>query len=301
MSDTFLVTGALGCLGAWTCALLVQDGARVVAYDLGDDTRRLDEIISPDERGAVTLVRGDVTDGEALDAALADHGVTHVVHLAALQVPFCKSDPALGARVNVLGTVAVFQAVKRACLGTTVAYASSAAVYDADGRLEPKTLYGVYKLANEGTARLYWQDEGVASIGLRPFCVYGPGRDQGLTADPTHAMRAAAAGEPYRIGFGGRTELHYAPDVARAFVLAARRPRNGAQVFDVAGESVAIADVAEAIMAEAPGAAITFDDTPLPFPASLPGERFDAPVTPLADGIRSTMEHFAHIGAHSEK
>ena len=292
MSDSFLVTGALGCLGAWTCRLLLEDGVGVVAYDLDDDPRRLREIMTPDELDRLTLVQGDVTDQDELDRALEEHHVTHLVHLAALQVPGCKAHPALGARVNVLGTVAVFEAAKRAGLGTTVAYASSAAVYDVGGRLEPQTLYGVYKLANEGTARLYWQNDGVASIGLRPFCVYGPGRDQGLTADPTHAMRAAARGEPYRIGFGGRTELHYAPDVARAFVLAARRPATGANVYDVSGETVSIAEVAALIDAESPEATTTFEDAPLPFPETLPGERFPAPVSPLAEGVRATVEHF---------
>lgn len=292
MSDTFLVTGALGCLGAWTCKLLVENGAGVVAYDLGDDPRRLRELMTAEELDGVMLTRGDVTERESIEAAMVEHGVSHVVHLAALQVPFCKADPALGAKVNVLGTVAVFEAASRAGLATSIAYASSAAVYDARGRREPATLYGVYKLANEGTARLYWQDAGVASIGLRPFCVYGPGRDQGLTADPTHAMRAAARGEPYRIGFGGRTELHYAPDVARALIAAARRPPDGADVYDVPGETVHMADVVAAIQGVVPGADVSYENTPLPFPESLPGQRFDAPVTGLAEGIRATIAHF---------
>jgi len=292
VSDTFLVTGALGCLGAWTCAELLGKGETVVAYDLGEDPYRLRLVPGPDMLERVTLVRGDVTDLEQLGQTMAEHGVTHVIHLAALQVPFCKSDPPLGAKVNVLGTVCVFEAAKHFGLKTTIAYASSAAVYDATGGKAPTTLYGVYKLANEGTARLYWQEAGLASIGLRPFVVYGPGRDQGLTAEPTHAMRAAAHGEPYRISFGGRTELHYAPDVARAFVLAARRPPAEATVYDVPGNSVHMSEIINAIDAAVPGAEITFDDEPLPFPEELPGERYDAPVTPLADGVRETVEHF---------
>lgn len=292
MTGAYLVTGALGCLGAWTCKSLAEDGAMVIAYDLGDDPHRLREIASSTELDAVTLVRGDVTDLDELTGVMADHGVTHVVHLAALQVPFCAADPPLGARVNVVGTVCVFEAAKRHGLATTIAYASSAAVYDAAGALEPATLYGVYKLANEGTARIYWRDAGVASIGLRPYVVYGPGRDQGLTADPTHAMRAAAAGEPYRIGFGGRTELHFAPDVARALVLASRRTPSGAAVYDVAGSAVHMAEVVATIETAVPGAAISFEDVPLPFPAELPGERFDAPATPLAEGVRQTIAHF---------
>lgn len=303
MPDTILVTGALGCLGAWTAVLAAREGARVVAYDLGDDDHRLRDIATPEEWAAIELVRGDVTDLAQLERTLVDHRVTHVVHLAALQVPFCKADPPLGARVNVVGTVNVFEAVKRQRLQTTVAYASSAAVYDEAGRVAPRTVYGVYKLANEGTARVYWQDDRVASIGLRPFSVYGPGRDQGLTADPTHAMRAAARGESYRIGFGGRTELHYAPDVARAFLLAARAEPHGAHVYDFPGQAVHMAELVRAIEAAAPEAAglITFDDTPLPFPEELPGGRFHCPVTPLADGVRETLDHFRRAAQSADQ
>ena len=102
-----LVTGALGCLGAWTLKALLDDGEEPVGYDLGSDDSRLRIVLDDDERERVTLIQGDVTDGDALGRALDVHDITAVVHLAALQVPFCRADPALGARVNVLGTAVV--------------------------------------------------------------------------------------------------------------------------------------------------------------------------------------------------
>jgi nucleoside-diphosphate-sugar epimerase len=295
VGDRFLITGAFGCIGAWAATLLVREGVDVVAFDLpGSSDHRLREIATAEEIEQIVVVPGDVTDLEALERALAEHEVTHVVHLAALQVPFVRADPSLGARVNVVGTVNAFEAVKRRELGTTIAYASSTAVYDEGGEIAPRTLYGVTKVANEGTARVYWDESGVASIGLRPYSVYGPGRDQGVTAGPTHAMRAAAQSVPYRIAFGGRTELHYAPDVARALVLAARRAPEGSAVYDFPGVSSHMSEIVAAIEAAAPEAAglITFEDVQLPFPEELPGERFDISVTPLAEGIRETVEHF---------
>jgi UDP-glucuronate 4-epimerase len=286
--ERWLVTGALGCLGAWTVATLGREGAEVVAFDLGTDDRRLRLAASPDELERVTFVRGDVTELAAVEAAIADHAVTHVVHLAALQVPFCKADPVRGAQVNVTGTVNVFEAAKRHGLETTIAYASSAAVYDEQGQVAPKTLYGVYKLANEGTARVYWQDDGVASIGLRPFSVYGPGRDQGLTAGPTLAIEAAVRGEPYRIQFGGRTQLHYAPDVARAFVQAARSEPGRDATYNLGGPTTSIADFVATLETVVPDARVTFDETPLPFADELPEPWFDSPLTPLAQGVRET-------------
>jgi UDP-glucuronate 4-epimerase len=295
MSDAWLVTGALGCLGAWTVVSLAREGARVVAVDLGTDQRRLRLIAKPEELDAVTFVQGDITDRETVAHALAEHEITHVVHLAALQVPFCKADPALGAQVNVTGTVNVFEAAKQYGLTNPVAYASSGAVFDERGELAPRTHYGIYKLANEGTARIYWQDERVASVGLRPFSVYGPGRDQGLTAGPTLAIDAAVRGLPYRIGFGGRTQLHYAPDVARAFVQAARGPADGAHAFSLGGPATAITEFVAAVEAEIPGARLTFEDVPLPFPDELPGPWFDSPLTPLDQGIRETAKILRNV------
>lgn len=292
--DRFLVTGALGCIGAWAAALLVREGATVVGYDLGADRHRLELIATPEEIDDITFVRGDVTDLEQIERTLGEHEITHVIHLAALQVPFVKANPPLGAAVNVVGTVNVFEAAGRHGLQTPIAYASTAAVYDERGDRQPRTLYGVFKVANEGTAAVYAADEGLSSVGIRPFVVFGPGRDQGLTSGPTLAMEAAAHGEPYRIAFGGRTELHYAPDVARGFIGAARSEPTGARAYDFPGAPVSIAEVVEAIEAEVPDAAgtITFDDVPLPFPEQLPGERLDAHVTPLDAAVRETIEHF---------
>ena len=290
MSERWLVTGALGCLGAWTVATLAREGSAVVGLDLGSDNRRLRLVALPEEVKQVTLVRGDITEAKTVAHTLAEYEITHVVHLAALQVPFCKADPVLGAHVNVTGTVNVFEAAKQQGLATPIAYASSAAVYDEHGAVAPRTLYGVYKLANEGLAQVYWRDDGVASVGLRPFSVYGPGRDQGLTAGPTLAIDAAVRGKPYRIGFGGRTQLHYAPDVARAFIRAARSEPTGAQAFSLGVPATAIADFVTALEAEVPGAEITFEDAPLPFPDELPEPRFDSPLTPLDQGIHETAE-----------
>jgi UDP-glucuronate 4-epimerase len=301
MPERFLVTGALGCIGAWILRRLVREGAPVVGFDLGDDTRRLELVLTPEALAQVELVRGDVTDLGAVERALAEHRITHVIHLAAMLIPLAKADPPLGAAVNVLGTVNVFEAAKRRGV-RGLAYASSAAVYGGaapslpeDAPPAPRTHYGVHKVANEGTARIYWEDDGFGSVGLRPYVVYGPGRDTGLTAGPTLAMEAAARGEPYRIGFGGRVQMHYAPDAARTFVDAARRSEEGgALVANLGGPAVHMAEIVEAIEAAAPEAAgtITFDETPLPFPEEFEGAAHPAPVTPLRDAVRETIALF---------
>jgi len=70
-------------------------------------------IMDEAELARVTRVRGDITDLGQVEAVIDAEQITNVIHLAALQVPFCREDPPLGARVNVVGTVNVLEAVAR--------------------------------------------------------------------------------------------------------------------------------------------------------------------------------------------
>lgn len=305
-----LVTGAYGCIGAWVVRDLVQREIDVVAHDIGGDPRRMALVMDSAELARVAHVRGDVTDLAALEAVIDAKGITSVIHLAALQVPFCRSDPPLGASVNVVGTVNVLEAVarRRERMGPVV-YASSIAAYDAiessDGpsmASVPGTIYGVFKRANEGSAAVYHIESGVASIGLRPHTVYGPGRDQGLTSAPTKAMLAAAAGISHRIPYGGRSQFQYAPDVARAFVQAALAEFDGATVLNLAGEAVTMGDVIAAIEAAAPEAAglVGFDDVLLPFPEEVDTTGLIETIGPIeelpfADGVADSIDRFRRL------
>jgi UDP-glucuronate 4-epimerase len=299
--ERFLVTGALGCIGAWTCAELAAEGIDVVGFDLGDDDRRIR--LATDAE--IPFVKGNITDREALAKVLDDHGITHVIHLAALLLPSIKADPPYGTAVNIGGTVNVFDAAKTR--GIQVAYASSAAVYsqvdDTGGPVandavgHPVTFYGVHKQTCEALAGIFWQEEQVPSIGIRPFIVYGPGRDNGLTASPSLAMAAAAAGEKeFEIAFGGRTQLQFAPDSARVFIAAARAATEGARAFNLGGPASTIAEAARAIEAAAPGVTIRVDEqTILPFPEEFDGSPLEEAIgpiawTPLADGVKQTID-----------
>jgi nucleoside-diphosphate-sugar epimerase len=310
VQERFLITGGLGCIGAWIIAALVEQDVDVVVLDASIDERRLYAIVEPERLAKVLRVRGDVTDVDGLADLLRRHEINRIIHLAGLQTPACRADPVRAALVNVGGTAAVFQAARDVGFTGNVVYASSAATYAlADGERiapahpsgVPTSLYGAYKLANEQTARVF-AAEGVASIGLRPFVVYGVGRDAGATAAPTEAMRAAAVGDGYHIPYGGRTQMHFAPDVASAFIAAARAPVAGAQRFNVPGEIAAMGEVVAAIEAAAPSVAgmVTFDPEPIPFPQGLDAHEYAAAVgplelTPLEEGVRRTVEHFRHI------
>lgn len=304
---SYLVTGSMGCLGAWALYHLVRQGKRAVSFDLSANRHRLNLLLPAEEQAAITFVQGDLTDFDTVLAAMRQQQISHVIHLAALQVPFCRADPVMGAQVNVVGTVNVFEAAKQTGV-PHVAQASSIAVYGPaaayppglvahDAPFAPTTLYGVYKVATEGIGRVYWGESQISSTTLRPYTVYGVGRDQGLTSDPTKAMLAAARGLPFHINFGGVMQFQLASDVALQFIEAAEQPQAGAVSYNLGTPPLAVRTVAEMIEQMRPGAAITCADQHLPFPDGFEDGELKAHSrrvyeTPLADGIAQTIAHF---------
>jgi nucleoside-diphosphate-sugar epimerase len=295
-----LVTGAGGCIGSWALALLTRAGVPAAAFDLTEDKRRPRLLLSETDLRGITWLTGDIADPDTVLDAVSRSGARAIVHLAALQVPFCKADPVAGAKVNVVGTVNVFEAARRHGL-QRVSYASSIAAHGAmEGHGTLPTLYGAYKHCNEQTAKVYSQDWGVHSVGLRPGVVYGVGRDQGLTSKTTVAILAAAAGKPYDIPFRGAVSWLHAGEVASAFLKAVSRPGTGAPVFDINGVASTVESSLELLKKVAPAASITYSGAPLPFPMDLS----DAPVrghlgdygsVPLEAGIRGTYEAFRRL------
>ena len=311
-----LLTGGYGCIGAWIVRNLFERGAQVWIYDLKEDPRRLRLILPEEQVRQVRFLQGDVTDLPALRRAIADHSITHLVHLAGLQVPTCRADPLLGAKVNVLGTLAVFEAVRQSDGQVRrLVYASSAAVFGPpqdyppgplsdDVKLTPTTHYGHFKCCNEGNARVYYQDFGLSSVGLRPWTVYGVGRDLGMTSEPTKAIKSLALGRKYHITYGGWQDLQYVDDVAKVFVRALEAPYQGAKSYNLRGDVVDLPTFHRALCTVEPaaerlithgdrqiGIAYDLDDTAL--------KRDLGPITktPLVEGIRRTLETFRRLHA----
>ena len=311
MADTYLVTRGMGCIGAWALYHLQRSGKRAVNFDQSADRHRIDWLMTAEEQGNITFVQGDLRDTAAVKSVFAEHDITLVIHLAALQVPMCRANPVLGAQVNVTGTVNVFEAALEQGVGH-VAYASSIGVYGPpsdfppgliahDAPKRPRTLYGAYKVCNEGTALVYNEEQGITSTGLRPYTVYGVGRDQGMTSEPTHALVSAAKGQPYSIGFSGTMQFHFAPDVARQFILAAEQPLDGAYGFNLGTPPATVSDFVAIAKGVLPEAQIEVADNPLPFPAGFDDSALRASFdtvyeTPLEDGIAQSIAHIQRLG-----
>ena len=311
MSKIYFITGAQGCIGSWIVKALIERGDEAVVFDRSDDSARLRAIMDADDLARVRFILGDITEGAAVLAALSASKADRVIHLAGLQVPTCRTDPITGALVNVLGTLNIFEAARQVGVKRLV-YASSAAVYGMNdtheplsesAQCEPSTHYGVFKRTNEGNARVYFLDHGIDSVGLRPLTVYGVNRDTGLTSDPTKAMKSAVLGRPFHIRFSGATDFQYVADTAATFISSADHMPDGANIFNLHGETVNVDRVAKLIneqVSSSNGDLITFGGPPIPIAAAMDDGAIRKvmtalPLTPLDVGVRETMDRFAAL------
>jgi UDP-glucose 4-epimerase len=176
LSTRALVTGGAGFIGSNLVGALVARGRDVVV---------LDSLVSGyrsnlDPYPSVTFVDGDVRDRAAVDAAM--RGVEVVFHLAA-SVGNKRSidDPVFDAEVNVLGTIQVLEAARRAGARKIVT-SSSAGIFGElkqlpireDHPLEPDSPYGATKLCEEKLCLAYAKLYAIEAVCLRYFNVYGP-------------------------------------------------------------------------------------------------------------------------------
>ena len=291
-----LITGGGGFLGAWLARRLAAAGYGIRIFDAREDRTLLRDIAGSQVADKIDWRSGDVA--EAAEVTAAAEGCDGIIHLAGVLTPACKADPIRGARINLLGTLNIFNAAKALRIDRIV-YASSAGVYGPnDGRTpSPTTHYGAFKLACEGSARAFWEDARIASIGFRPYVIYGAGREVGLTAGPSLACRAAAQGEAYDIPYSGSAGLVHVDDVTAAFEMALLREPDGAHVFNLVGEVASNGDVVAAIREVVPDAAVGFHGPGLPIVSDI--EEGDLrkvlvglPRTGVRDGVRRTIGYY---------
>ena len=308
MDRVVLVTGGCGFIGTWVLRELLELGAQPIVIDAQPVPQRWQRVLGG---GAARVVRADASllDRDRLQAVIEQHRVTHIIHLAALLTPACQQDPWLGVQVNVMGSAAVFDAAHRSGRVRCVSYASSYAVYGSEARLgdtapdRPPSFYGAFKQAVDLIAEQYWQHFGIASVAIRPHVVYGPERDQGLTAGPSLACRAAALGESYSIGYTGRVGYDYVEDVSRALVRGAFECSRDATIIDLYGEQATPQEFIRAIESIAPESAGRLHVSGPEIPASIPPQPrpitqlfTDWQSTALLDGVRQTVDFYRRGG-----
>lgn len=228
---TILITGGAGFVGLNTVECLLAQGHSVVSYGCEVPGAAAMQWFSSME-GRFSAEIGDVCDGDRLRDVMRRHGVTRVVHGAAITAGLEREsrDPKPVLQVNLLGTLEVLEA---ACaLGVErVVQLGTGSVYGAAVRTEgllspdtdlpqPDSLYGISKYAAERLACRYRATRGLNIAVARLGVVFGRWEyDTGVRdtlSIPYHLLRLAEQGQKALIAPVTPNDWVYAPDVAQA-------------------------------------------------------------------------------------
>jgi len=264
---SILLTGGTGFVGSWIVHALANKGQKLIVYDVRPDLSLLHKV-----KGKFEFVQGDTLDLAGLIHAIKKFKVKRIIHAAALTSP---PNPLTGLKVNVEGSINVFEAARLMGL-IRVVFISSKAAYGSitgehahpvytpiteDFPRNPDSIYGATKVAAEFMASHYRKTYGLDIITLRFAFIYGPGKSERYANLSLHGriIENSVKGLKTQIAQGREQKIDvvYVKDVAEAVTLACLKPKPKASVFHIgSGEGTTLQDLADEIQKYFPKAAI---------------------------------------------
>ncbi|AMT69476.1 NAD-dependent epimerase/dehydratase family protein [Mycobacteroides immunogenum] len=310
-----MVTGAAGFIGSTLVDRLLADGHEVTGLD-NLATGKVANLESAEAHSAFSFVKDDIVEAD-LDAVVAEYSPEVIFHLAAqIDVRHSVADPRFDSSVNVVGTVRLAEAARKAGVRKIVHTSSGGSIYGTPEQIptseavptDPHSPYAAGKVAGEIYLNTFRHLYGLECSHIAPANVYGPRQDpHGEAGVVAIFAQALLSGRPTKVfGDGGNTRDYvFVDDVVEAFVRASG-PDGGGQRFNI-GTGVETSDrQLHSLVAAAAGAS----DNPEFHPPRLGDLRQSCldvglakrvlgwePKVPLADGIGRTVEFFRGLGA----
>ena len=146
-------------------------------------------------------------------------------------------------------------------------------------------------------ARAYFNEAGISSVGIRPYVIYGPGREVGGTAGVTLACKMAKQGDIYTVNFSGKAGFVYVQDVVDLVQMSISQIPSGALTLNINGITAEVKDFINLIKNNIPLANIGINGNPLSVVDEIRGnepsnifEKFK--YTSLEDGIKKTIDFY---------
>jgi nucleoside-diphosphate-sugar epimerase len=245
-----VVTGVAGFIGSNLADRLVAEGYEVVGVD--DLSYGVIEQVPE----GVEFHRVDIRSPELYPLL---EGSRAVFHLAAKDcIADCQVDPVETSSINVLGTVNVFEAARRAGVRRVV-YAESSALYEGSTVLPTpeseeaaESFYAVSKVAGRRFAEAYARFHGLELTALRYFCVYGPRQDYRRTIPPVMSafiIKLLRGERPTIYGTGEkRRDFVYVDDVNDFHLRCLDDPRTVGGVYNLgSGRSHSVREIYDVI------------------------------------------------------
>lgn len=265
MSKKIVVTGGTGWLGGAITKALLSRGHAVVAADVAIHPNFL---AFADRQSGLTTASVDLADAAKIAALLQDAKPDAIIHCAAIVgVANCAVDPAKAYRVNVEGSLNLYEAARMAGIKRVINVSTEetygdfqSPVIGEDHPQNPTSVYGATKLASEQIGRVYARQYGMECINVRTCWVYGP--DLPRPRMPKTYIDAALKGETLHIPTGGDLAVDqvYIDDTVQGIVLALEKEHHRFDAYNVAtGEAPTVSEVARIVNKVIPGADIRVD------------------------------------------
>jgi len=240
--STCLVTGGAGFIGSHIVDLLLQTGCNVRVLD-NFSTGFQHNLAHVADRPDFKLIRGDCSDAATVDSAV--QGVDYIFHEAAMaSVPRSIREPQLCNAWCTTSTVNLLAAAQRngvrrlVLASTSAAYGNSPFVSKRESDpVDPLSPYAAAKLAAEQYCRAFTTGQGVETVILRYFNVFGPRQDpksEYSAVIPRFVSMILSGERPIIYGDGHQSrDFVYVGDIARANLQAAANPGIAGQVFNI--------------------------------------------------------------------
>jgi NAD dependent epimerase/dehydratase len=265
-----LITGAEGFIGSHLATSLGSLNHEVTCFVLYNSFGKAGWLDSEDfqARGQLKVVAGDVRDADSLQATMSGHDV--VIHLAALiAIPYSYQAPRSYIETNVIGTMNVMEAARRAGVSRVV-HTSTSEVYgtaqyvpiDEKHPLVGQSPYSASKIGADQIAHSYWSSFGVPVTTVRPFNTYGPRQSQRAFI-PSVIVQMLSGADSVSLGSLSPTrDLTLVTDTAEGFRAVAEGTGGFGEVFNIgSGFEISMGEVVE-MLSEISGRKVAVKEDP---------------------------------------
>lgn len=236
MKKIALVTGAEGFIGSHLVKFLHAEGWKVIGTYLNQGSATLIDLPN------VRFEQCDLRNGQRVSQMLNEHQPTHIFHLGAQSLPTLSwSNPVETFESNIMGSLHLFEAVRRSKKPALVVSACSSAEY---GHVPPAAIpvteeqafrplhpYGISKVCLDLLAREYFLDYKIPAVNLRLFNTTGPGKTSDAPSDFVRQLVRIKKGLQPPVIEVGNLKPHRAfldvDDTVRGFYLAALKGKHG--------------------------------------------------------------------------
>jgi nucleoside-diphosphate-sugar epimerase len=322
-----LITGGTGCIGSATVYKLLQypDIEKIAVATRSGNAESLRLWLGENLDPRVEFISLDVSGYDAVRKSVPEINPTHIIHLGGFQSPDCSAYHLKGMEINVGGTMTLLDVAETLPNLERFVFASSGAVYGKRAqypealigenvRLTPPNHYGIWKLAGEHLARLFYDNTKTPTVCLRLNTTYGPGRDKGTTSAPTGAMKAIALGAavkktiPFAMPYRGLENYHYVEDVGAHFAACTVQDFDGYGEFNIKGKTVQVEEFLQTVRQQAEelglgkytDISVAGDAKPNMFSYDLCHDKIDAafdslPLTGIGEGVRKSLLVFRRM------